>query len=443
MAAKTILALILIAAAMLAGCALPEGAAPPPPPAATEPPAKPTDAAFPTATPPAPTEVPAAVSEPPAASSGPLAVEEVEKMLADRLGMPVGGTAVLSVEPVNWPNSCLGVDTLDMMCLDVITPGYRIVVEVDGQPVEVHTNQDLSQAYVAGSATPPGAAASGALVTWQSPGNPCVEAQIDAAAVHFGPCGGQLSEVALDSPGRAAQLANFVALYASYSAQTPAGAVSLAGSGPARAEPSDQRALAEWADAVVVEAAAGGLGPASDPALRWSRAGGIAGFCDGLTVYADGLAPATSCKTEPASELGERWLSSSQAAQLFGWIDGLASFGFGQKDQAVADAMAVALDFLGEGATEAAATDQQAMLDFAGQVFTFGALATDTRSVSAQGDVAMLSGPGTQFAPVGQVSGGQTAFVTGVSQDGRWWRVLCPDDTVGDCWLPADQTTPS
>ena len=91
--------------------------------------------------------------------------------------------------------------------------------------------------------------------------------------------------------------------------------------------------------------------------------------------------------------------------------------------------------------TTALDADQQAMLTYAGNVFTFGALATDTRYLQVNHDVPMVTGPGTQFPQIGALPGGQTIFVTGVSQDGRWWRVLCPDDTVGDCWLAGDQVT--
>jgi len=26
--------------------------------------------------------------------------------------------------------------------------------------------------------------------------------------------------------------------------------------------------------------------------------------------------------------------------------------------------------------------------------------------------------------------------VTGLSVDGNWWRVICPNDTVGNCFIP-------
>jgi inhibitor of cysteine peptidase len=63
---------------------------------------------------------------------------------------------------------------------------------------------------------------------------------------------------------------------------------------------------------------------------------------------------------------------------------------------------------------------------------------TDVEYVMAQQDVPILSGPGTQYSVIGNVAAGQTAKVTGLSPDNQWWRVTCPDDTVGDCWVTAD-----
>ena len=62
---------------------------------------------------------------------------------------------------------------------------------------------------------------------------------------------------------------------------------------------------------------------------------------------------------------------------------------------------------------------------------------TDVQYVMAQRDVTMYSGPGTQYSVIGGVASGQTAKVTGVSSDARWWRVICPDNTIGSCWVSA------
>jgi LysM repeat protein len=63
---------------------------------------------------------------------------------------------------------------------------------------------------------------------------------------------------------------------------------------------------------------------------------------------------------------------------------------------------------------------------------------TPQQFIMALQTVRMRSGPGTQYNIVGRVFEGMTARVTGVSQNGGWWRVICPNDTVGSCWVSAD-----
>lgn len=70
---------------------------------------------------------------------------------------------------------------------------------------------------------------------------------------------------------------------------------------------------------------------------------------------------------------------------------------------------------------------------------TFPTKPTAVKYVQAKQDINIRKGPGTNYDIVGGVYAGQTAQVTGVSSaDGQWWRVICPDGSVGDCWVSAD-----
>ena len=64
---------------------------------------------------------------------------------------------------------------------------------------------------------------------------------------------------------------------------------------------------------------------------------------------------------------------------------------------------------------------------------------TQVKYVMAQRDITIYSGPSTQFSTVGFIAGGQTAQVTGVNASGTWWRVICPDNSMGSCWVSADR----
>jgi hypothetical protein len=65
---------------------------------------------------------------------------------------------------------------------------------------------------------------------------------------------------------------------------------------------------------------------------------------------------------------------------------------------------------------------------------------TSTKYVQAQVDVPVWDAPVEGATEIGMIFDGQIALVTGASPDGAWWRLICPDDSVGDCWLLADPT---
>ncbi len=65
-------------------------------------------------------------------------------------------------------------------------------------------------------------------------------------------------------------------------------------------------------------------------------------------------------------------------------------------------------------------------------------LPTEVRLVRALEVLNLRSGPGTEYAVIALLSPGETAQVDGVSADGAWWRVFCPQDASGSCWLSAD-----
>jgi hypothetical protein len=67
------------------------------------------------------------------------AVERVIKSYAAQNNLDVSTIRLVSSEQVDWPDGCLGVAKPGMMCIQVITPGYRIILEVNGRAVELHS----------------------------------------------------------------------------------------------------------------------------------------------------------------------------------------------------------------------------------------------------------------------------------------------------------------
>lgn len=73
-----------------------------------------------------------------------LAIVRVRQQAAADKGVGLEEVTLVSSEAVQWSNSCLGVERDGMMCLMVITPGYRIKVKVLNTTLEYHTNQSAS-----------------------------------------------------------------------------------------------------------------------------------------------------------------------------------------------------------------------------------------------------------------------------------------------------------
>ena len=71
-----------------------------------------------------------------------LAVDAVQLHVATRFGVHENDVIVLRTVSREWPDSCLGVPVPDEMCLQVITPGYEVKVQVEGEVHYYHTNSD-------------------------------------------------------------------------------------------------------------------------------------------------------------------------------------------------------------------------------------------------------------------------------------------------------------
>jgi len=59
-------------------------------------------------------------------------------------GLPFFGPAVVAFDPVEWNDTSLGCPMPGVVYAQVITPGFRLVFEYQGQQSEYHTDQDGS-----------------------------------------------------------------------------------------------------------------------------------------------------------------------------------------------------------------------------------------------------------------------------------------------------------
>ena len=118
----------------------------------------------PAAAPNEPLSVPEATDDPtstraPAVTLGPgleganiddiAAVQAAKQALVGYASANLEEIQVLAVESVMWRDSCLGITLEGMLCLEVITPGYRINLTWNDQVYEAHTNEDGSKVLFA------------------------------------------------------------------------------------------------------------------------------------------------------------------------------------------------------------------------------------------------------------------------------------------------------
>lgn len=67
-------------------------------------------------------------------------IEDAKQDLMQRANVPADAITVVSAQPVEWRDSSLGCPIEGMMYAQVITPGYLIVLEANGQEYEYHAS---------------------------------------------------------------------------------------------------------------------------------------------------------------------------------------------------------------------------------------------------------------------------------------------------------------
>jgi hypothetical protein len=70
----------------------------------------------------------------------PYAAVAAQRQLSELLDLPLEKITLLSFERVEWRDGCLEIAEPGQMCTQVITPGWRVVLEVGGKQYSVHTD---------------------------------------------------------------------------------------------------------------------------------------------------------------------------------------------------------------------------------------------------------------------------------------------------------------
>jgi hypothetical protein len=96
---------------------------------------QPSSATPPAATSPAPTVTPIRVDLTPAQRAA-------MQALVEAITVPIDQVRLISTEAVQWPDGCLGIVRMGVMCSKEPVDGLRIILEANGQQYEFHANQD-------------------------------------------------------------------------------------------------------------------------------------------------------------------------------------------------------------------------------------------------------------------------------------------------------------
>jgi hypothetical protein len=67
--------------------------------------------------------------------------QAARQAIAQKSGVALDQVVLISYEPVDWPDSCLGAAQANEMCLQVITPGYLAFFDTPQGQIEVHLDK--------------------------------------------------------------------------------------------------------------------------------------------------------------------------------------------------------------------------------------------------------------------------------------------------------------
>jgi len=263
--------------------------------------------------------------------------------LSDKLGKAVDQITVVSTEEVTWPDGCLGIVQMGVLCTQAEVPGFKIILAANGQEYEFHTNQDGSVVLLAEGTQNVGVAEE--MVIKQLAANLNLQESditvVSSEEVEFG-------DACLGVAMEGVMCAQVV---------TPG------------------RIIVLEANGIQYEYHTGQNGNRAQPAtlaLLWKREGGIAGFCDTLAVFRSGEVLASNCRSQEDGKTGTftNLLTSTEIQQFNEWTVELGEGRLDASDpKGVADRMVVTLEFNGSGIREPAESEQQALFEFAQDLY--------------------------------------------------------------------------
>ena len=285
--------------------------------------------------------------------------------LADSLTVDPATITLVSTESVEWPNACLGVESPDIACAEVITPGYRLLLSVSGVTYEMHTNQDGSQVVQVGPVNNPNDLPVVILISQDAQGG-CEQIVVTYSGAGSAACDDTPEIKSFPGMQRPVELATWMARFAPFEVSGADGSLKFDGRGAQVAELEEQRALIAWTRLALMDVSGLPTNPTAGLVIDWRRSGGFAGVCNRLMIYESGFAYARDCEQ---IALGQALLPLEHLKLLYNWRDALASTLITASDN-VTDGFNYELQFNGAGTKNPDDTIKQAMLVLAAQLYT-------------------------------------------------------------------------
>ena len=260
--------------------------------------------------------------------------------LSKGLGVPAQQITIVSTEAVTWPNGCMGVQRLGVLCTMNQVPGFRIILSANGVHYEVHTNQDGS---VVAPEQPLQAAESAEKAAVKQLASNLGVAESDVKVV---------SRAIVEWPDSCLGVAQQGVMCAQI--VTPGYLFTLEAGGRQYEYHTNQ-------DASMIMP--GSL------AMDWKQQGGVAGLCQGVTVYLSGEVYGLDCRAGGDERMGA--LTAAERNQLDTWMDKFSNATIDLSDpKGVADGMTRTADLFGSGQQAPGKEDQRAMFNFGQALYT-------------------------------------------------------------------------
>ncbi len=288
-----------------------------------------------------PTDIPMTVPAPTQVSADLTPAEQAAiSSLSSTLNLPADKITVVSSDAVIWPNGCMGVQRIGVMCTMNQVPGFRIILEANGTQYEFHTNRDGSMITPGG-----GMQASG-------------PAQ-DAVRKYLA------SMLGIDT--------NQISVVSDAEVEWPDSCLGIPQSGMLCAQiVTPGHLIVLEANNVQYEYHTNGDGSqiqAASLLLTWEQSGGIAGRCDKLTIYLAGEVHASSCGDAKDGTVHDL-LTKDEQTQLAKWTAEFGQVLINLSDpKGAADAMTRTLTLSGSGSQQPSPDEQKTMDSWAQKVY--------------------------------------------------------------------------